>query len=189
MPISLGGDPRSRSTMMAGGALVLLLSAMAIQERAGTPAPVTPESVAAECRRVYTEEVNPTFRSLPEQRLEMSKGDELLRVYVAPLDDWVSVCRSGPTGLDAVAGSRMSDGPADQLRLFDSPASTLRTDLLLGHVPTGATTIEAKLTSGAVVPAVHDGDVFAIWSPDATVAGAQVIATGPGGTTVTATAP
>ncbi|GAA1645899.1 hypothetical protein [Actinoplanes couchii] len=188
MAISLGADPRTRTTTLAGGAVLLMLSALALNRPDSNPAPPTPEAIVAECRQLYGE-LNPTFRGLPAQRFEVTKGDELLRVYVSDVDDWINVCRSGPTGVDAAAGTRMSDGPDDQLRLFDSSASMLRANLLLGHVPAGATTIEARLTTGQVVTGDHDGDVFAIWSPDAPVAGAQVTATGPAGTTLTATAP
>ncbi|WP_157751154.1 hypothetical protein [Actinoplanes derwentensis] len=176
MAISLGADPRTRTTTIAGGALLLLLSIMAVNRQDGDPAPPTPEAIVAECRQLYTE-LNPTSSAQPAQRFEMTKGDELLRVYVSEPDNWISVCRSGPTGVDAVAAVRMSDGPDDQLRLFDSSDSTLKANLLLGHVPTDATTIQATLTTGQVVTATHDGDVFAIWSPDATVTGAQVAAT------------
>lgn len=168
-----GTDPRTRTTTVTGAAVLLLLSAMAFNRPDTDPAPPTADSIQAECRRLYTE-LNPSFRTLPAQRLEMRKDDELLRVYVSEPDNYVSVCRSGANGLDAVAGTPMGEGPADQLRLFSSEDSMLKENLLLGHVPAGATTIEARLASGEMVTAAHDGDVFAIWSPDATVEGAQV---------------
>ncbi len=184
-----GTDPRTRTTTVAGGAVLLLLSAMALNRPDPDPAPPTAEAVVAECRRLYGE-LNPTFRTLPAQRFEVRKGDQLLRVSVSAADEWISVCRSGPMGVDGVSGTRMSDGPDDQLRLFSSKGSMLEQDLLLGHVPAGATGIEARLASGETVTGDHDGEVFAIWAPGGDVAGAQVTAVGPGAAViVTTTAP
>ncbi|MFI7599847.1 hypothetical protein [Actinoplanes sp. NPDC049681] len=59
-----------------------------------------------------------------------------------------------------------------------------------GHLPKGAATINARLPSGQVVTGAHDGDIFLIWAPGASVRGARLTAAGPDGSIVdTATAP
>jgi len=48
------------------------------------------------------------------------------------------------------------------LRFFGGYDSVVKGHLLLGHMPTGATNIEARLATGQTVNGDHDGDIFVI---------------------------
>jgi hypothetical protein len=87
-------------------------------------------------------------------------------------------------------GTVMQEGRADRIRLFGDLDSVLKANLLLGHVPTGASAIEARLVSGQTLTAARDGDVFVVWAPDGAVEGARLTAYGPKGSVIAkATAP
>lgn len=179
-------ERRTRTVAVAGSAVVLLLWVTTMTRDDSDPTPPGDTEVAAECRRLYTQ-FNPTFRALPDQRFEVRQGDELLRVYVSEPDEWIGICRSGPTGVVQTFGNRMTDGPAGQLRLYGAEDAGVESDLVLGSLPTGATAIEARLPSGETVTGGHDGDVFAVWTPRRDMTGAQLTATGPDATVLATT--
>lgn len=168
-------EARTRTTAITGGAVLLIMSAIAMNRPGSDPEPPSEAEVTAECRRLYTE-LHPTFRAVPEKRFEIRQGDDLLRVYVSATDQWISVCGSGSEGVNQAFATPLTDGPPDQFRLFSNEGSMLKANLVLGRLPAGATTVEARLTSGETVTGTHDGDVFAIWAPDGTVSGAQLTA-------------
>lgn len=195
----LGDPPRRR----AGGRVWLVLAAVAVvgvavltvarDDWVGTSheasGQLTEAQVAAQCLDSFRQ-LNGDTIGEPVQRLLARDGDSQVRVYVAGPGEWISICRSGRWGEEETFGTVMEPGPPDRIRLFGGEDSVLKANLLLGHLPRGAATITARLPSGQVVTGTHDGDIFLIWAPGASVRGARLTAARQDGSAVdTATAP
>ncbi|MBQ0907054.1 hypothetical protein KBX63_34770 [Micromonospora sp. U21] len=135
-------------------------------------------------------ELSLPVKAKPVERILLRKEGGWLRVHVSEPDNWIHACEGGPAGMQRGFGCLMEQGPPDKLRFFGGYDSVLKARLLLGHLPTGATSIEARLVSGQTIRGDHDGDIFVIWAPGVSVEGAQVTATGSDGVIIaTTTAP
>jgi hypothetical protein len=196
-------DPRRRGVGGSAWFAVVVVVAAAVgvvavsgarSRQAGYPAdapsgPMTEAQVAAQCRETLQQLNGDTFGE-PVQRLVARNGDSRIRVYVAGRSKWISVCRSGRWGEEETFGTVMEPGRADRIRLFGGEDSVLKANLLLGHLPKGAATIKARLPSGQIVTGAHDGDIFLVWAPGASVRGARLTAARSDGSVVdTAAAP
>jgi hypothetical protein len=137
--------------------------------------PVTDEDVAAKCRERYLFS-GPQLTGEPVQRFVMRDGNNQARVYVSEADNWMIVCRKDSLGVRAM-GTQMEQGAKDRIQLFGAEDAVLKSNLVVGRVPRGTTTIQARLVSGRVVTGSHDSDVFVIWAADDSVRGAQLTAT------------
>ncbi|WP_139337994.1 hypothetical protein [Micromonospora avicenniae] len=147
------------------------------------------EQAAEHCLDNYAE-LNLPVRAKPVERILLRKEGGWLRVHVSEPDNFITACEGGPAGVQRSFGSIMGQGAPDKLRFFGGYDSVLEARLLLGHMPTGATSIEARLVSGQTIRGDHDGDIFVIWAPGVSVERAQVTASGPGGVVIaTTTAP
>lgn len=197
----LGAPPRRGAGGRARLAVAVVVAAVGVaavsvarSQQAGyfadaAPGPVTEAQVAAQCLHSFHQLNGDTFGE-PVQRFIARNGDSQIRVYVAGRSEWISVCRSGQQGEEQTFGTVMEQGRADRIRLFGGEDSVLKADLLLGHLPKGAATIKARLPSGQVLAGAHDGDIFLIWAPGASVRGARLTAARPDGSVVdTAAAP
>ncbi|MEU8006444.1 hypothetical protein AB0B66_35245 [Catellatospora sp. NPDC049111] len=182
-------DPRPASdTRMSGPAwfvlaLCVLMLAGAVwlitmPEEDTDGKPVPQDQAAAECLALGD---GPEPRGTPVQRLAMQVGDDWLRMYVADDPHWVRVCEGNQYGHYQGFGSIIEEPPAQGLHFFGGWDAVAKAKVLMGALPAGATAIEARLVSGEVLRGTHDGVYFAIWSPDATVEGATVTATGTDG--------
>nr|BFE75308.1 hypothetical protein GCM10020092_086090 [Actinoplanes digitatis] len=150
--------------------------------------PVTEEATAAECRELYTE-LDSHLTAEPELRFAARDGYYQARVYVSEPDNWMAVCRNDPPGAQYL-GTAMEPGAKDRIQLFGAEDTVMKSNLVVGRVPTGTTTIRARLASGRIVTGSHDGDVFVIWTVDDSVQGAQLTATTADGSVIAAaTAP
>ncbi|WP_210918666.1 hypothetical protein [Micromonospora sp. U21] len=150
---------------------------------------VSEEQAAERCLDNYAELSLPV-KAKPVERILLRKEGGWLRVHVSEPDNWIHACEGGPAGMQRGFGCLMEQGPPDKLRFFGGYDSVLKARLLLGHLPTGATSIEARLVSGQTIRGDHDGDIFVIWAPGVSVEGAQVTATGSDGVIIaTTTAP
>jgi hypothetical protein len=144
--------------------------------------------VAAQCRELSTE-ISHHLTGEPVQRFVARDGDYQARVLVSEADNWMIVCRDDPTGVSTL-GTRMAQGGRGRIELFEAEDSVLKANLVVGRLPTGTTTIRARLASGRVVTGAHDGDVFIIWATADSVGGAQLTAAGADGAVIaTAAAP
>jgi hypothetical protein len=81
----------------------------------------------------------------------------------------------------------MEQGVQDRIQLFGAEDTVLKSNLVVGRVPTGTTTIRARLASGRTVTGSHDSEVFVIWSVDDSVRGAQLTATRADGSVIVVT--
>ena len=114
-------------------------------------------------------------------------GDAQARVYVSEPDSWMIVCRSDSFDAWIHLGTQMAKGWKDRIELFGAEDSVLKGNLLLGRLPTGTTTIRARLASGRVITGSHDSDVFVIWTTtEDSFRGAQLTATHADGSVIAA---
>ncbi|RZU51310.1 hypothetical protein EV385_3124 [Krasilnikovia cinnamomea] len=150
---------------------------------------MTEAQAAAQCLESLRQLNGDTFGK-PVKRLVARNGDSQIRVYVAGRSERISTCRSGKQGEEETFATVMEQGRADRIRLFGGEDSVLKANLLLGHLPKGAATIEARLPSGQIVTGAHDGDIFLVWAPGDSVRGALLTAARSDGSVVdTAVAP
>jgi hypothetical protein len=126
----------------------------------------------------------------PVLRLLLRDGPNWLRVYRWQTSEpQIGVCQGGPdawiVGFHTVMAEPDEAQPAaDQLTFYGGVDAVVKARVLLGAVPPGATTIEARLPSGRTLAGQHDGVVFAVWAPGQEVEGAQVTAYDAGGKAV-----
>ncbi len=83
-------------------------------------------------------------------------------------------------------GTQIEQTAKDRIQLFSAEDAVLKSNLVVGRVPKGTTTIQAQLASGRIVTGSHDGDVFVIWAADHSVRGAQLTATQADGSVIAA---
>jgi hypothetical protein len=184
---------RLAAAIVTGVVVVVVVSVVAGREAGHSAAavspPLTEAQVAADCVRLY-HELNGASSAEPAPRFVVRNGDRQLRVYVSEPDNWISVCRAGRSGADEVYGTVMEKGRPDRIQFFGGADTVLKARVLLGRLPTGATTIKARLSSGQTVTGTRDGDIFLVWSPDGAVDGARLTAFRPDGSVAaTAAAP
>ncbi|GAB1688692.1 hypothetical protein [Krasilnikovia sp. M28-CT-15] len=187
---SAGGRVRLALALVVAAVGVAAAWVVSTQQAANSAdTPVTEAQVAAHCVDSF-HQLNGDIFGEPVQRLITRNGDSQVRVYVAGHGTWITICHTSLQGDDEMFGTVMEPGRADQIRLFGGEDSVLKANVLLGHLPKGASTIMARLPSGQVVTGAHDGDVFLIWAPGDSVRGARLTAARPDGTVVdTAAAP
>jgi hypothetical protein len=155
----------------------------------GTPQPLTDERAGVECQRSLTD-LNGEIASRLKQRFVARDGDKQIRVYVSEPDKWISTCQLGPSGHEATFGTMMKDGPHDRITFYGGADAVFKAHLLVGRLPTKASTITASLPSGATLTGSTDDDLFLIWAPGTAVEGARLTARTADSTVVTtATAP
>lgn len=147
--------------------------------------PVPQDQAAAECLAI-AEDSYP--RGALIQRLAVQAGDDWLRMYVAEDPRSVRICEGNRYGYYQAFGSVFEEPTKQGVDFFGGWDAVAKPKVLMGALPAGATAIEARLVSGEVLRGTHDGVYFAIWSPNATVEGATVTATGADGKVI-ATAP
>jgi hypothetical protein len=154
-----------------------------------TPQPLTDDQASAACQDSLTE-LNGEIAGRLEQRFVARDGDQQIRVYVSEPDKWISTCQLGPSGHEATFGTMMNDGPHDRITFYGGADAVFKAHLLMGRLPTKASTITASLPSGATLTGSTDGDLFLIWAPGTAVEGARLTARTADSTVVTtATAP
>lgn len=201
MPAGNPGPSAPGNSKMAALVAVVVVAAVVVTAaaawiiRTGQTSDVPPwriaeEQQAALCLEHY-EELNLPVKAKPVERMLLRKDGGWLRLYVSQPDNWVTACQGGPNGPMGNFGTLMEPGPVDKLRFFGGYDSVLKGHLLLGHMPTGATAIEARLANGQIVRGDHDSDIFVIWAPGGiSVEGAQVTASTQDGVVIaTAAAP
>ncbi|GAA1414803.1 hypothetical protein ACFQZ4_42605 [Catellatospora coxensis] len=167
--------------LMLAGAVWLI----AMPEEDTDEEPVPQAQAAAECLAAGED---PEPHGTLVERLAVQAGDDWLRLYVADGRRWVYLCEGNQYGHYQGFGSIIEEPPTQGLHFFGGWDAVAKPKVLMGALPAGATAIEARLVSGEVLRGTHDGTYFAIWSPDATVEGATVTATGADGKVI-ATAP
>ncbi|MBM2620574.1 hypothetical protein JIG36_34240 [Actinoplanes sp. LDG1-06] len=165
-------------------ALAALAGCSATTSADETPQPLTDEQAGAACRRSLTE-LNGETASRLKQRFVAHDGDNQIRVYVSEPDEWISTCRVGAAGVEETFGGRTNVGPPDRITFYGGADAVLKAHLLVGRLPSKATSITASLPSGATLTGSTDGNLFVIWAPGTAVEGAQLTAHAADGTTVT----
>jgi hypothetical protein len=194
-PVS--ADPRPRTgtrwrTTAAVMATTALLAAVGVLSwrngyaTAVAAQPPTDADIAAKCRENYTY-TDTHLVGEPVQRFVARDGDEQVRVYVSEIDNWMIVCRADAMGVRSGMGTDMEPTRADRIQLFNADDAVLKANLVVGRIPAGTTTINARLASGRVVTGTHDSEVFVVWAAGASVRGAQLTATRADGSVIAAT--
>ena len=182
----MSSSARRRAPTVAAvlAALATMAGCSATTNADETAQPLTDERAGAACRRSLAE-LNGEIASRLKQRFVAREGDHQIRVYVSESDKWISTCRVGAAGVEETFGSRTNDGPHDRITFYGGADAVLKAHLLVGRLPSKATSITASLPSGATLTGSTDGDLFVIWAPGTAVEGARLTAHAADGTAVT----
>jgi hypothetical protein len=133
------------------------------------------------------EQLNPTNPALPEPTLVARDGERWVKLFAEP--EFLSVCTRARVGEINLFGTALVPARPGKITFQDGLEAALKADVLLGNVPAGTTSVQAKLRNGQVVAGATDGTYFVVFAPGQDLVGATVTASGPNGVLDSAVAP